>query len=227
MPSRRFCRWSSCSHGVSRRLWYSWQNGVSCRGTGFRTLLCGQSESVLYLVPKKPHRPRVGGPVPCCYATFSMVFVHGDGSRVMKQPSFQSIALILFIPLLSGCQYDRSFMHLDSNSGAPFFGLQFAVDSGSRPPSADSESTASGIRAVIPNRTLRHGIEPLTPPGSDSARQPLRMTLVSQREVGGDQMLEHTSSAAAFNGRIRYTLPQDNSGHRSIAERVDLRRAAF
>jgi len=34
---------------------------------------------------------------------------------------------------LPGCAYDRSFMQMDSNSGVPFFGLQWAVDSGSRP----------------------------------------------------------------------------------------------
>jgi len=33
----------------------------------------------------------------------------------------------------AGCKYDGSFMQMDSNSGSPFFGLQWAVDSGSRP----------------------------------------------------------------------------------------------
>lgn len=40
-----------------------------------------------------------------------------------------------------GCKYDGSFMQMDSNSGAPFFGLQWAVDSGSRPPLPQSIST--------------------------------------------------------------------------------------
>ncbi|MFO1003212.1 MAG: hypothetical protein U0936_23000 [Planctomycetaceae bacterium] len=34
---------------------------------------------------------------------------------------------------LAGCAYDQSFMQMDSNSGVPFFGMQWAVDSGSRP----------------------------------------------------------------------------------------------
>lgn len=34
---------------------------------------------------------------------------------------------------LAGCAYDHSFMQMDSNSGVPFFGMQWAVDSGSRP----------------------------------------------------------------------------------------------
>lgn len=41
---------------------------------------------------------------------------------------------------LSGCAYDRSFMQMDSNSGVPFFGLQWAVDSGSRPSSHHESS---------------------------------------------------------------------------------------
>lgn len=44
-----------------------------------------------------------------------------------------SMGLLLGTTLLSGCSYDRSFMQMDSNSGLPFFGFQWAVDSGSRP----------------------------------------------------------------------------------------------
>ena len=53
--------------------------------------------------------------------------------------NFLSLAVI---SLIVGCKYDGSFMQLDSNSGVPFFGLQLAVDSGSRPPrSADAKET--------------------------------------------------------------------------------------
>jgi len=42
--------------------------------------------------------------------------------------------MLVLIPMLTGCRYDGSFMQMDSNTGFPFFGLQLAVDSGSRPP---------------------------------------------------------------------------------------------
>ncbi len=34
----------------------------------------------------------------------------------------------LLLTLLCGCQYDRSFLNMDSNSGVPFLGLQMSVD---------------------------------------------------------------------------------------------------
>jgi hypothetical protein len=36
-------------------------------------------------------------------------------------------SLVLFI-LLTGCQYDRSFLNMNSDNGVPFLGLQMSVD---------------------------------------------------------------------------------------------------
>ncbi len=141
----------------------------------------------------------------------------------MKLPSFQQTALILFVPLLSGCQYDRSFMHMDSNSGVPFFGLQLAVDSGSRPPRKESETKAP----EIPLRIERDRVEPLDVQRRDDHTSASRMTLVSRNEDAGRPSLELTSRPATFNGRILYSIPQQSREHRSIAEQVDSRRAAF
>lgn len=57
------------------------------------------------------------------------------------------LALFAILPLcLAGCAYDRSFMQMDSNSGAPFFGLQWSVDSGSRPGRAGHSIQLEGAR---------------------------------------------------------------------------------
>ncbi len=40
----------------------------------------------------------------------------------------RSIVCILFLTILSGCEYERSFMNLNSDSGVPFLGLQMSVD---------------------------------------------------------------------------------------------------
>jgi hypothetical protein len=53
------------------------------------------------------------------------------------------IVISLACLTLTGCAYDRSFMQMDSNSGVPFFGLQWAVDSGIRPSSHDETSRLS------------------------------------------------------------------------------------
>lgn len=52
---------------------------------------------------------------------------------------------------LSGCAYDRSFMQMDSNSGVPFFGLQWAVDSGSRP---SFQNDTSVLKLTAPESAL-------------------------------------------------------------------------
>jgi hypothetical protein len=60
----------------------------------------------------------------------------------MSRDFLRIVLPLAVLSLLSGCKYDGSFMHLDSNSGVPFFGLQLAVDSGSRPPkSAETNET--------------------------------------------------------------------------------------
>jgi len=37
-------------------------------------------------------------------------------------------AFLICVTVLTGCQYERSFMNIDSNSGIPFLGLQLSVD---------------------------------------------------------------------------------------------------
>lgn len=73
-----------------------------------------------------------------------------------------------------GCKYDGSFMQMDSNSGSPFFGLQWAVDSGSRPamPKSISEPHDSiGNRdSLVPLRTDRLKLQ--TPP--ERSQNPLQ-----------------------------------------------------
>lgn len=38
--------------------------------------------------------------------------------------------LLLFVLVLSGCSRTRQFLHMDSNSSSPFFGLELSVDAG-------------------------------------------------------------------------------------------------
>jgi hypothetical protein len=66
----------------------------------------------------------------------------------------RSIVCILFLTILSGCKYERSFMNLNSDSGVPFLGLQMSVDArdSSRKSSDHSVITVamSADRAQIP-----------------------------------------------------------------------------
>jgi len=66
-------------------------------------------------------------------------------------------ATVLFSTV--GCKYDRSFLQMDSNSGAPFLGLQWAVDSGSRP---DRSPDASHLRKTDVSQRLNVNADGLT-----------------------------------------------------------------
>lgn len=75
-----------------------------------------------------------------------------------------SMGLLLCATLLSGCSYDRSFMQMDSNSGLPFFGFQWAVDSGSRP---SKSSSAHDDQKTAPSLIDLRAPSKLDQPGRD------------------------------------------------------------
>lgn len=54
---------------------------------------------------------------------------------------------LLLLTVLSGCQYDRSFLQMNSDSGVPFLGLQMSVDA-SDVQRAESEESEDAIRLV-------------------------------------------------------------------------------
>ena len=63
----------------------------------------------------------------------------------------RSIVCILFLTILSGCEYERSFMNLNSDSGVPFLGLQMSVDARNFNPSpSDGSMTTVAMSADRP-----------------------------------------------------------------------------
>ncbi len=79
----------------------------------------------------------------------------------------------LLATVISGCSYDRSFMQLDSNSGVPFFGFQWAVDSGSRP---SKSASRNGDHETAPSLIDLRAPSKLDQPGRD------RLDLESERD---------------------------------------------
>ena len=75
----------------------------------------------------------------------------------MSKSSCKLTLLFFIATTVTGCQYDRSLMQIDSNSGVPFFGLQWSVDSGSRPA---AHSTSADKTLALPWRNDRR--EPST-----------------------------------------------------------------
>lgn len=75
--------------------------------------------------------------LPLCERPHTIMFRHA------------TLTLSLFFVIASGCQRERSFMQLDSDSGVPFFGLQWSVDSGVRPRSLQPAVDDAARRSLL------------------------------------------------------------------------------
>ncbi len=139
------------------------------------------------------------------------------------------IAAILALMLLSlsGCKYDRSFMNMDSNSGSPFFGLQLAVDSGSRAPMNSRAPLNSRSAGDIDRPTQPFQRYPAIPEHSKSAagsQPPVMLTRSAATKFGG---FESTSDARELKTNVRYSLQAPTTDKSLQTQTIDLRLSAF
>lgn len=156
----------------------------------------------------------------------------GLGNRRAEMTLFEDSFLMLRIAkcilvfgLLSfaaGCQYDGSFMQMDSNSGIPFLGLQLAVDSGMRPPSQDKQ-TRMKESSLIDLQVRPESQMPINRGAIERDRiEPSGTVRVMTRsESNGD-----SRTSELLRGLTLHLKPS-SSGGSSATELVDLRRAAF
>lgn len=142
--------------------------------------------------------------------------------RINNCPIFAIAGLLLLSQ--AGCKYNGSFMNMDSNSGSPFFGLQLAVDSGSRPPTPGDAG-----------KLIRKNRDRLLPPGqspglkdralSDSSTEPpfLFTRSAALKRIG----IETTSESRELTTNVRYSLQSPTSDASLRTESIDLRLSAF
>jgi len=120
---------------------------------------------------------------------------------------------------LNGCKYDRSFMNMDSNSGSPFFGLQLAVDSGSRPP-VDSKRSRNEDRHPQPDHHY-----PAIPDRSESAAKSNPPVLLTRSAKPNG--FERTSDVRELKTNVRYSLQAPTTDKSLQSQAIDLRLSAF
>lgn len=132
-----------------------------------------------------------------------------------------SVILGLMLLSLSGCKYDRSFMNMDSNSGSPFFGLQLAVDSGSRPP-VNTERSKDDDRLPLTGRRY-----PAIPDPSESSVRSYPPVLLTRSATTKPNGFERTSDARELNTNIRYSLQAPTTNKSLKTRAIDLRLSAF
>lgn len=61
---------------------------------------------------------------------------------------------LFLLTLLCGCQYDRSFMNINSDSGVPFFGLQMSVDASGAQKASTVEAPIQLVSSTVEKPTL-------------------------------------------------------------------------
>lgn len=74
-------------------------------------------------------------------------------------------AFLICVTLLTGCQYERSFMNMDSNSGIHFLGLQLSVDTrefGESPVPRDLNNATPDVPEIVALAQSPDASEPST-----------------------------------------------------------------
>ncbi|MEJ7592394.1 MAG: hypothetical protein WKF77_12655 [Planctomycetaceae bacterium] len=138
----------------------------------------------------------------------------------MNPPRTAAILGLIFLSL-PGCKYDRSFMNMDSNSGSPFFGLQLAVDTGTRPP-VNRQPGRDDDRP-----TSSHRRYPAIPDHSDSASGSQTSVLLTRSAATKLSGFERTSDARELKTNVRYSLQAPTTDESLQVHSIDLRLSAF
>jgi hypothetical protein len=116
---------------------------------------------------------------------------------------------------------------MSSNSGSPFFGLQFAVDSGSRPPRSGDESKAekSDLRNNRPS--IQHQRYPAIPEFRDRETASPPSILLTRSSGLKLNRFKTTSETRDLNTNVRYSLQKPTSNVSLRTESIDQRISAF
>ena len=128
---------------------------------------------------------------------------------------------------MTGCKYDRSFFDMSSSSGSPFFGLQFAVDSGSRPPRSNDESDADRLQLKDNRQSLQHQRYPAIPDFRDRESGSPPSILLTRSSGLKQRGFETTSETRDLNSNVRYSLQAPMSNVSLKTESIDQRLSAF
>lgn len=185
---------------MSQNIWHSY---------GF-----GRSQSLQNCLIAVVLEPRLDGSDNCDLLTATMNF------RRMHPPRTAAI-LGLILLSLPGCKYDRSFMNMDSNSGSPFFGLQLAVDTGTRPP-VNRQPARDGNQQTSPRRRY-----PPIPDHRDSASGSQASVLLTRTAATKLSGFERTSDARELRTNVRYSLQAPATEKTLQTQAIDLRLSAF
>lgn len=120
--------------------------------------------------------------------------------------------------LLTGCQQAQSFLHMNSDSPSPFFGLQLAVDRDS--PSVEIPSSTSQPRNGE-NHSIQFPVTYLTKAQGTRNDQRLPPDLL---DSSSKPNFSFTASQDLLQGNLKMALPKANpkSGSREADQLADL-----
>ena len=126
------------------------------------------------------------------------------------------VVFALLAALFTGCEYDRSFLQMSSDSGSPFMGLQLRVDA--RDSAIQQRETTEPERIQIAS-------------ADDTEELPEHSTIQQVSGIRSKSRFVPTASAHPLTTSVRYTLPAfapgSAPGEESDYDRITERQHAF
>lgn len=156
-----------------------------------------------------------------------MILLYRSMNTYRKICSTKAAMAACILLTVTGCKYDRSFFDMSSNSGSPFFGLQFAVDSGSRPPRSSNDSDSDSSNLQKSRHSLSHQRSPAIPHFRDHKSESPPPILLTRSSGLKQNRFETTSETRDVNSNVRYTLQTPVSNVSLKAASIDQRLSAF
>ena len=145
-----------------------------------------------------------------------------------RKPKLSTVTVVACLLLsATGCKYDGSFFNFSSDSGSPFFGLQLAVDSGSRPPRSGDDSDASRSNLKSKRQSLQHQRYPAIPELRDRENGSPPPILLTRTSGAKQRLFETTSETHDLNSNVRYSLQTPTTNVSLKTESIDHRLSAF
>ena len=142
------------------------------------------------------------------------------------KPAIVAVAACMLLGT-TGCKYDRSFFDMSSNSGSPFFGLQFAVDSGSRPPRTGNGSNADDSSANGNRQSLQHQRYPAIPEFRERDSSSPLPILLTHFSGSKQKHPDPNSEILDLNSNASYSLRAPISSVSLKTTSIDQRLSAF
>jgi len=150
----------------------------------------------------------------------TLLSVRGGNQGLTDMRTIRLIPAVAVLLMVTGCEYDRSFLRMNSDSGVPFLGLQLLVDSDASRHAENDPAIPNDLRKLT-SRSAR--AETSSDIILTSAPTPIDDTFVPANSTSEKTALVPTSDASPQLPRVRLAIPDEQeSSTISTQDRLSL-----